>query len=110
MTGGTDNHLVLCDLRPLKVTGDVAETALDEAGITVNKNLIPYDPATPKVTSGIRLGTPALTSRGMGPDEMAKVGELIGRALRAPGDEDVLVAVRAEVEEMTTSFPVPGII
>jgi glycine hydroxymethyltransferase len=110
VTGGTDNHLVLCDLRPLKVTGDVAETALDEAGITVNKNLIPYDPATPKVTSGIRLGTPALTSRGMGTDEMVKVGELIGRVLRAPTDGRMLAAVRAEVEEMTSAFPVPGII
>jgi glycine hydroxymethyltransferase len=110
VTGGTDNHLVLCDLRPLKVTGVVAETALDEAGITVNKNLIPYDPATPKVTSGIRLGTPALTSRGMGVGEMGKVGKLIGRVLRAPTDERVLAAVRTEVEEMTSSFPVPGII
>jgi glycine hydroxymethyltransferase len=110
VTGGTDNHLQLCDLRPLKVTGDVAETALDEAGITVNKNLIPYDPETPKVTSGIRVGTPALTSRGMGTDEMVKVGELIGRVLHAPTDEAVLAAVRAEVLEMTSSFPVPGII
>ena len=73
----TDRYLVLCDLRPLEVTGDVAETALDEAGITVNKNLIPYDPVTPKVTSGIRLGTPALTSRGMGPDEMVQIGQMI---------------------------------
>jgi glycine hydroxymethyltransferase len=97
-------------LRPLNVTGDVAETALDKAGITVNKNLIPYDPETPKVTSGIRVGTPALTSRGMGPDEMVKVGEFIGRVLHAPTDESVLSAVRAEVEEMTASFPVPGII
>jgi glycine hydroxymethyltransferase len=110
VTGGTDNHLQLCDLRPLGITGDVAETALDEAGITANKNLIPYDPATAKVTSGIRLGTPALTSRGMGTGEMGKVGELIGRVLHAPDDESVLAAVRAEVEEMTSSFPVPGII
>ncbi|HLV44327.1 MAG TPA: serine hydroxymethyltransferase, partial [Aggregatilineales bacterium] len=108
-TGGTDNHLLLVDLQPLNVTGDVAEVALDEAGITVNKNMIPYDPQPPKVTSGIRVGAPALTSRGFGTDEMRRVGELIGRVLHAPEDESVLAAVRAEVEELTAGFPVPGI-
>ena len=109
VTGGTDNHLLLVDLQPLNVTGDVAEVALDEAGITVNKNMIPYDPQPPKVTSGIRVGAPALTSRGFGTDEMRRVGELIGRVLHAPEDESVLAAVRAEVEELTAGFPVPGI-
>lgn len=109
VTGGTDNHLLLVDLRPLGVTGDVAETALDKAGITVNKNLIPYDPEPPKVTSGIRVGSPALTSRGFGPQEMTVVGSLIGQVLRAPDDEAELMAVREEVIELTRSFPIPGI-
>ena len=109
VTGGTDNHLLLVDLRPLSITGDVAEVALDRAGITVNKNMIPFDPEPPKVTSGIRVGSPALTSRGFGVDEMAVVGALIGRVLRAPDDERVLDAVRAEVAELTSAFPVPGI-
>ena len=109
ISGGTDNHLLLVDLRPLNVTGDIAEQALDEAGITVNKNMIPYDPQPAKLTSGIRVGTPALTSRGMGPDEMIEVGKLIGRVLHAPDDEDVLAAVRGEVEELVSGFPVPGI-
>lgn len=109
VTGGTDNHLLLVDLRPLGVTGDVAEVALDKAAITANKNMIPYDPQPPKVTSGIRLGSPALTSRGFGPDEMRAVGGLIGRVLRAPDDEAVLVSVREEVHELVASFPVPGL-
>ncbi|HQE18627.1 MAG TPA: hypothetical protein PK607_08960, partial [Aggregatilineales bacterium] len=82
--------------------------ALDKAGITVNKNMIPYDPQPAKVTSGIRVGTPALTSRGFGKDEMIQVGKLIGRVLHAPDDEAVLDAVRAEVEELVEGFPVPG--
>ncbi len=109
VTGGTDNHLLLVDLRPMNTTGDVAEVALDRAGITVNKNMIPYDPQPAKVTSGIRVGSPALTSRGFGMDEMAVVGKLIGRVLRAPDDEAALRAIRAEVAELTASFPVPGL-
>jgi glycine hydroxymethyltransferase len=109
VAGGTDNHLLLVDLRPLGVTGDVAEEALDKAAITVNKNLIPYDPEKPKVTSGIRVGTAALTSRGFGKDEMAMIGALIGRVLRAPDDEAELAAVRGEVKELADAFPVPGI-
>lgn len=108
VTGGTDNHLLLVDLRPFDVTGDVAEKALDLAGITVNKNLIPYDPQSANVTSGIRVGTPALTSRGFGPGGMAAIGALIGRVLRSPGDESELSAVRAEVQALTRAFPVPG--
>jgi glycine hydroxymethyltransferase len=110
VTGGTDNHLLLVDLRPFHVTGEVAEKALDQAGITVNKNLIPYDPQPAKVTSGIRVGTPALTSRGFGLAEMETVGQLIGRALRSPDDETELAAVQGEVQELTDAFPVPGIL
>jgi glycine hydroxymethyltransferase len=109
VTGGTDNHLLLVDLSPLCISGDVAETALDRAGITVNKNLIPHDPEPARVTSGIRVGTPALTSRGFGPDEMAAIGALMGRVLRSPDDERVLSAVRAEVQTLASAFPVPGI-
>jgi glycine hydroxymethyltransferase len=109
VTGGTDNHLLLVDLQPLDITGAIAEKALDKAGITVNKNLIPYDPQPAKVTSGIRVGTPALTSRGLAVDEMKVVGKLIGRVLKAPEDERVLSTIRREVVELLGPFPVPGI-
>jgi glycine hydroxymethyltransferase len=109
VTGGTDNHLLLVDLQPYEVTGDIAEEALDRAGITVNKNLIPYDPRSANVTSGVRIGTPALTSRGFGVAEMYTVGKLIGRVLRSHGDEKELAAVRKEVLTLTEAFPVPGI-
>lgn len=109
VTGGTDNHLLLIDLRPFQISGRTAETALDQAGITVNKNLIPYDPQSPKITSGIRLGTPALTSRGFGLAEMEIIGSLIGRVLRAPDDAFELAAARGAVQELTDAFPVPGI-
>ncbi len=105
VSGGTDNHLMLVDLRPKKLTGKVAEEALGKAGITVNKNMIPWDPEKPMTTSGIRVGTPALSTRGMGPAEMATVARLIGRALDAPGDEAVLAAVRGEVRELCRAFP-----
>jgi len=110
VANGTDNHLLLVDLQPLGVTGDVAEETLNRAGITVNKNLIPYDPQPAKITSGIRVGTPALTSRGFGPDEMACVGAFIGRVLRAPDNEVELGAVRDEVQALAEAFPVPGIL
>ncbi len=105
VSGGTDNHLMLVDLRPKKLTGKVAEEALGKAGITVNKNMIPWDPEKPMTTSGIRVGTPALSTRGMGPAEMAAVARLIGRALDAPGDDAVLAAVRGEVRELCRAFP-----
>jgi len=110
VTDGTENHLILVDLRPFNITGDVAEKALDQAGITVNKNLIPYDPQPAKVTSGIRVGTPALTSRGFSLAEMELVSALIGRVLRAPFNETELAAVRSDVQELTETFPVPGIL
>ncbi|HET6438503.1 MAG TPA: serine hydroxymethyltransferase, partial [Anaeromyxobacter sp.] len=90
VSGGTDNHLMLVDLRPKKTSGKQAEEALGRAGITVNKNMIPWDPEKPMTTSGIRVGTPALTTRGMGPREMSMVAALIGRVLDAPADEAVL--------------------
>jgi glycine hydroxymethyltransferase len=104
VSGGTDTHLMLVDLRPKNLTGKVAEKTLDQAGITVNKNTIPDDPQSPFVTSGIRLGTPALTTRGMGPGEMERVAELIDRALTRP-DEATLARVREEVEELSSTFP-----
>jgi glycine hydroxymethyltransferase len=104
VSGGTDTHLMLVDLRPKNLTGKVAEKVLDQAGITVNKNTVPDDPQSPFVTSGIRLGTPALTTRGMGTAEMVRVAELIDRALTKQ-DEGTLARVRAEVEELSSLFP-----
>jgi len=105
VSGGTDNHLMLVDLRPKKLTGKVAEEALGQAGITVNKNMIPWDPEKPMTTSGIRVGTPALTTRGFGVAEMATVASLIGRALDAPADAASLAAVRADVKALCARFP-----
>ncbi len=104
VSGGTDTHLMLVDLRPKDLTGKAAEKTLDQAGITVNKNTIPDDPQSPFVTSGIRLGTPALTTRGMGPGEMERIAELIDRALTRP-DEATLTRVREEVGELSSTFP-----
>ncbi len=105
VSGGTDNHLMLVDLRPKKLTGKIAEEALGKAGITVNKNMIPWDPEKPMTTSGVRVGTPALTTRGMGVAEMKTVASLIGRALDAPADEALLARVRGEVKELCEQFP-----
>jgi glycine hydroxymethyltransferase len=105
VSGGTDNHLMLVDLRPKKLTGKIGEEALGKAGITVNKNMIPWDPEKPMTTSGIRVGTPALTTRGMGPREMTLVAALIGRVLDAPADEQVLARVRGEVKDLCAHFP-----
>jgi glycine hydroxymethyltransferase len=105
VSGGTDNHLMLVDLRPKRLTGKVAEEALGKAGITVNKNMIPWDPEKPMTTSGIRVGTPALTTRGMGASEMREVAALIGRALDAPGDDAALAKVRGEVKDLCRRFP-----
>ena len=105
ITGGTDNHLMLVDVRNKKVTGKIAEKALDKAGITANKNTIPNDPESPFVTSGLRLGTPAVTTRGMGANEMVKIAEFIDRALTAPEDEEHLASIKKEVVELCKQFP-----
>jgi len=109
VSGGTDNHLMLVDVRPLKMTGKAAEKTLDGVNITVNKNTIPYDPEKPGIASGIRVGTPAVTTRGMKEAEMRHVGGLIARALRSAGDEAALRDIAGEVLELTARFPVPGI-
>jgi glycine hydroxymethyltransferase len=104
VSGGTDSHLMLVDLRPKGLTGKLAERLLDRAGITVNKNTIPDDPQSPFVTSGIRLGTPALTTRGMGTGEMKRIATLIDRVL--VGQDDATIdTVRGQVEELARSFP-----
>ncbi len=109
VSGGTDNHLLLVDVGARGITGRDAQEALEDVGITVNKNTIPYDERPPAVGSGIRIGTPAVTSRGMGPDEMRRVAGLIARVLERMGDEKVAASVRQEVVELASSFPVPGI-
>jgi glycine hydroxymethyltransferase len=105
VSGGTDNHLVLLDVFSKGLTGKVAEAALGRAGITVNKNAIPFDTNPPMVASGIRLGTPAMTTRGMGPAEAAIVARLIARVLAAPDDAGVAAAVTAEVEQLCQTYP-----
>jgi glycine hydroxymethyltransferase len=105
MFGGTDNHLLLIDVTPKGITGKEAQYALDAAGITVNKNMIPDDPRSPMDPSGIRLGTPALTTRGMREAEMEIVADLINRAIMNFKDEIVLAEVRAQVKELTAKFP-----
>jgi glycine hydroxymethyltransferase len=104
VSGGTDNHLVLVDVRSAGLTGKAAEELLGRAGITVNKNMIPFDPEKPMVTSGIRLGTPALTTRGMGTAEIEEVGRLIVRVLKSR-DESVAEKAQAEVRALTARFP-----
>jgi len=110
-TGGTDNHLMLVDLRPKKLTGKGSEHSLEEAGITCNKNGIPFDPEKPTVTSGIRLGTPAVTTRGFGPAECRQVGQLIvrvldGLAANSTDNSAVEQAVRKDVRELCRRFPI----
>src|SRR6185436_3700539 len=105
VSAGTDNHLMLVDVFSRGLTGKVAEAALGKAGITVNKNAIPFDQNPPMVASGIRIGTPAITSRGMREPEMDIVGELIARALASPDDEAALATVRSEVEALCRKFP-----
>ena len=106
VSGGTDCHLFSVDLRPKNVTGKEAEQTLDKAGITVNKNAIPYDPQKPMIASGIRIGTPAVTTRGMGEREMAEIAELIDDALRVRGDETALKDIRTAVRRLTARFPI----
>jgi len=106
ISGGTDNHLMLVDLRNLNITGKDAEHVLDEVRITVNKNAIPFDTASPFVTSGIRIGTPAATTRGMDEEAMKVIGRVIASVLKAPNDESVKEKARAQVKELTDRFPI----
>src|SRR5258708_4875473 len=114
VSGGTDTHLMLVDLRPKRLTGKVAELALGRARITCNKNGIPFDPEKPAITSGVRLGTPAGTTRGFGQPEFRQVGELIGDVLdglsggNQENNETVESRVRAQVRELTRRFPIYG--
>jgi len=105
VSGGTDTHLVLVDLRPFKVTGKVAETVLDEVGITVNKNTIPFDPEKPTVASGIRIGTPALTTRGMKETEMKLIADLISKVLKKVEDEKIKKEVAGVISDLSRKFP-----
>jgi glycine hydroxymethyltransferase len=107
VSGGTENHLILVDLDPAGLTGRDAANALEKAGIVLNKNSIPYDTKSPFVTSGIRIGTPAVTTRGMGASEMKAVAGLISRVLEAHEDEAVLADVRTRVETLAAAFPTP---
>jgi glycine hydroxymethyltransferase len=105
VSGGTDNHLMLVDVFSRGITGKAAEAALGKAGITVNKNAIPFDQNPPMVASGVRLGTPALTTRGMGEREMDAVADLVTRVLRAPEDDKAIAMVRDEVTALARRFP-----
>ena len=105
VSGGTDTHVILIDLSNKAMTGKVAENALEKAGITVNKNMVPFDERSPFITSGIRIGTPAITTRGMSQDDMVKIVALIDAIIEKPDDEDNIVRVKAEVKDLCTSFP-----
>ncbi|MDY7991008.1 serine hydroxymethyltransferase [Paenibacillus polymyxa] len=105
VTGGTDNHIVLVDLRTIGMTGQEAQTILDNLGITANKNSIPYDTVSPLVTSGIRFGTPAMTSRGLGRIEMKEIARLIGLALKNPKDSTIKGQIVGQIREITSQFP-----
>ena len=107
VSGGTDNHCMLVDLQPKNVTGKIVGTVLDKAGITCNKNMIPFDPESPFVTSGVRLGTPAVTARGMKEDAMVKVADYILRAIDNREDEAALAAIKEEVQEFMLDYPMP---
>ena len=109
VSGGTDNHLVLVDLSPQGISGKDAEEALWAAGISVNRNIIPFDSKPPRITSGIRLGTPAVTTRGFGTEEMKRIASLIARVLSPSGDKQAQKQVRQEVQEMCQQFPIPGL-
>ena len=109
VSGGTDNHLILVDLRPLKSTGNIAAKALDNAGITVNKNLIPNDPEKPFVTSGLRIGTPAVTTRGLGELEMVKIADWIHQIVRDVDNKNLQEKIRGEVIKLTECFPIPSL-
>ena len=105
VSGGTDTHIILIDLTKKAITGKAAENALEKAGITVNKNMVPFDERSPFISSGIRIGTPAVTTRGMTQDDMVKIVALIDTVIEKPNDEDNIVRVKAEVNDLCSSFP-----
>ena len=109
VSGGTDNHMVLVDVTPLGITGQQAEQALESVGIIANKNAIPFDTQPPRVTSGLRLGTPAITSRGMCESEVKQVAGLLTRVLLDVDDKSTHARISSEVKELTSKFGVPGI-
>lgn len=109
VSGGTDNHIVLVDLSRLGISGKDADEALEAAGITVNRNAIPFDPKPPRITTGIRLGTPAVTTRGFGPEEMKRIASLIVSVLSPSADKLAQEQVRREVREMCRQFPIAGL-
>jgi glycine hydroxymethyltransferase len=109
VSGGTDNHIVIVDLSPQGISGRDAEEALWAAGISANRNTIPYDPKPPMITSGIRLGTPAVTTRGFGADEMKRIASLVAKVLTTSVDKRTQEQVRQEVRDMCQSFPIPGL-
>jgi glycine hydroxymethyltransferase len=108
VSGGTDNHLMLVDVTPLGIGGKLAEEVLDRCGITCNKNMIPFDERKPMDPSGIRLGTPALTTRGMGPAEMKQIAAWILRVLKSPSDQQLIATTKGDVAELAEQFPVPA--
>jgi glycine hydroxymethyltransferase len=107
VSGGTDTHMIVVDLRPFdeELTGKEAQAVLDDAGITLNKNTVPDDPRSPFVTSGVRIGTPSVTTQGMGADEMPVIADLIARTLRHRGDPAAVAEVRSEVAALCERFP-----
>ena len=109
VSGGTDNHIVLVDLSPQGISGRDAEHALWSAGISVNRNTIPFDPKPPVITSGIRMGTPAVTTRGFGTEEMKRIASFIAKVLSPSGDRQAQKQVCQEVREMCQQFPIPGL-
>jgi len=108
VSGGTDNHLMLVDLRPKDLNGKEAQEVLDRAGITVNKNAIPFDTSSPFKPGGVRVGTPAVTTRGMKEEEMLEIADLVAEALQNRTDESALNRVRERVLDMTRRFPLPS--
>ncbi|MEY3430467.1 MAG: hypothetical protein RJB30_399, partial [Actinomycetota bacterium] len=106
VSGGTDTHLSLIDIRSTGINGKVADERCGRSGITLNKNAIPFDPETPAVTSGIRVGTPAVTTQGMGVEEMSSIATLIARAIRDGADDGKAAAIRGDVNALTAKFPV----
>ena len=109
ISGGTDNHLILIDLTEIGITGKQAEEALGAAGIVVNRNAVPFNQQPPRVTSGIRLGTPAVTTRGFGREEMKRIASLMVKVIKDIADQNIQKEVREEVGQICQRFPVPGI-